>query len=357
MKKYNILVINPGSTSTKVSVFSNEILILDQTIRHSSEDLAKFNKISDQKDFRFDEIKKILNKVSYKIEDIDAIAARGGLIKPIESGTYEINEAMILDLQTDFAALHASSLAGLIAYDLKNQYNIPAFVVDPVVVDELSDVARLSGIPFQNRVSVFHALNQKAIANECALSIGKKYDKCNFIIAHMGGGITVAAHSNGRAIDVNNGVDGEGPFSPERCGSIPVMRIVEMCFSGEYSVKDIKDLCTKTGGMNAYLGTNDLRDCEAMISNGDDNAKLVYDAMSYQIAKEIGSMAVVLDGKIDAIILTGGLAYSETFVGQIKEKINFLAPIKVYPGEDESKALASSVLDVLQNNKEVKIYI
>lgn len=355
-KDLKILVINPGSTSTKIAVYEGTSEILEETIRHEKEDLMKFESIPAQREYRFEEIKRVLNEHNIELEEIDAIAARGGLLKPMASGVYDINEAMVKDLTTSYAALHASCISGLIGYDLKKKYNIPAFIVDPVVVDELIDEARLTGIPQIERVAVFHALNQKAIGKECAKELGKKYEDCNFVIAHMGGGVTIAAHKKGRAIDVNNGVEGEGPFSPERCGAAPVAQVVDLCFEGTMSQTEIKDMCTKTGGMVAHIQTNDLRDAQVMIDNGDKKAKLVVETMAYQVAKQIGAMSAAIGEKIDAIILTGGLAYSESFTKLIKDRVNFIADVKIYAGEDEVKALALGVLEVLKDEVKPKIY-
>lgn len=354
--EYKILVINPGSTSTKIALFKNLEKIFEETLRHTNGELDEFNTIPEQKDYRFSKIKEALAKNNMSFEDLDAIAARGGIIKPIESGTYDINEAMIADLNGSDAAKHASALAGLIGYELKNKYNIPAYVVDPVVVDELQDVARLSGIANHDRTCVFHALNQKAIAKNAAQDLNKKYEECNFIVAHMGGGISVAAHQMGRVIDVNNAIDGEGAFSPERCGSIATNTIVEMCYSNEYTKKEMKEFATKTGGLISYLKTNDLRDVEKMIDEKDEFALLVYESMAYQVAKDIGAMAVAMKGQVDAIILTGGLAYSKNFTALIEEQTKFIAPIKRYPGEFELEALTMGVLRVLNNEEEPKTY-
>ena len=351
-----ILVINPGSTSTKIALFNGESQVFDETIRHPAEELLQFKTIPDQKDFRFKTIAEVITEKGFKIEDIDAIAARGGIIKPIESGTYEINESMIADLKASKAALHASCLAGLIGYELKQKFGIPAYVVDPVVVDEMQEIARLTGVLNVERVSIFHALNQKAIARECAKDMGHKYEDCNFVVAHMGGGISVAAHERGRAIDVNNAISGEGPFSPERCGTLTALAVADLICNKGYSEQDIKDLTSKKGGMVAYLNTNDMRDCEKMIDEGNKQAKLVFEAMAYQVAKEIGSMATALSGEVDAIILTGGLAYSTAFTKAITKRIKFLGEVKLYPGEFEIQALAASVLGVLNEEIEPKIY-
>ena len=297
-----------------------------------------------------------LNEKGFNIEDIDAVAARGGIIKPIESGTYDINEAMVADLKRSKAGLHASCLAGLIGYDLKQKYGIPAYVVDPVVVDELQDIARLTGAPEVERVSMFHALNQKAIARQCAKDMGRNYEDCNFVVAHMGGGISVAAHAKGRVIDVNNAISGEGPFSPERCGTLTALAVADLICNKGYTEQDIKDLTSKKGGLVAYLNTNDMRDCERMIAEGNAHAKLVFDGMVYQVAKEIGSMAAALSGEVDGIILTGGLAYSKAFTDGISSRVSFAGAVKLYPGEFEIEALATSVLGVLNKEIEPKIY-
>jgi len=352
----HILVINPGSTSTKIAVFNGENQLIDETIRHQAEELLKFKSIPDQKDFRFQTILTILNEKGFKIEEIDAVAARGGIVKPIESGTYDINEAMVEDLKGSRAALHASCLAGLIGYDLKQKFGIPAYVVDPVVVDEMQEIARLTGVPNVNRVSIFHALNQKAIARVCAEDMGRNYEDCNFVVAHLGGGISVAAHEKGRTIDVNNAISGEGPFSPERCGTLTALTVADLICNQGYTEQDIKDLTSKKGGMVAYLGTNDMRDCEAMVASGNAQARLVWDSMVYQVAKEIGAMAAALSGDLDAIVLTGGLAYSKLFTDAVAKRVSFAGDVKVYPGEFEIEALATSVLKVLNKEIEPKIY-
>lgn len=342
-----ILVINPGSTSTKIALFSGLQKVIEQTIRHKKEELMAFNTIPEQKDFRFEAIQQFLENQGILINEIDAVAARGGIIKPIESGTFEINENMVRDLKGSTAALHASCIAGLIGYDLQQKYKIPAYVVDPVVVDELQDVARLTGIPEVERISIFHALNQKAIARQCAKDMGNKYEDCHFVVAHMGGGISVAAHKQGRTIDVNNAISGEGPFSPERTGTITPLAVADLICNKGYTEQQIKDYATKTGGMMAHLQTNDMRECEKMIAEGNGKAKLVFEAMAYQVAKEIGAMSVALNGKVDAIILTGGLAYSKKFTAEISKQIQFISEVKLYPGEFEMEALATSVLGVL----------
>lgn len=351
-----ILVINPGSTSTKIALFLDDKKIIDETIRHYADELLAYEEIPLQKGFRFQAILDVLAAKGYELSEIDAIAARGGIIKPIESGTYEINEAMVADLNGSRAALHASCLAGLIAYELKQKYQIPAYVVDPVVVDELSDIARLTGTPDVERVSVFHALNQKAVARQAAAQLGKAYEELNLVVAHLGGGISVAAHEKGRVVDVNNAISGEGPFSPERTGTLAPLQVAYLIFDQGYTLEDIKNLTSKKGGLMAYLGTNDMRLVLAQIEAGNQEAKLVFEAMAYQVAKEIGAMAAALGGAVDSVVLTGGLAYSEAFVKAITDRIAFIGNVQLYPGEFELEALAGSVRDVMLGKKLAKTY-
>jgi len=354
---YRILVINPGSTSTKVGIFHNEEMIVQDVVRHSKGEIAKYDSILAQKDMRLSLVEQSVQRNGYDIHSFDAIVGRGGLVEPIDSGVYAINERMLHDLIHSTAASHASSLGAIIATELGKKVNIPSFVVDPIVVDEMDPYARLTGMPGIERRSIFHALNQKAIARRCAKDMGMKYEDCRFIVAHMGGGITVGAHRYGRVIDVNDALAGEGPFSPERPGGIPAEPLVRMCYSGAYTLKEMLDKITHAGGMSAYLGTNDLQTCERLIKEGDDYAVLVLESMAYQVSKEIGAMVAVLEGRVDAIILTGGLAYSTRFTGAIKQRVSLIAPIKVYPGEDELTALAQGALSVLRGEERVKEYL
>ena len=287
---------------------------------------------------------------------MDAIVGRGGLLKPIVSGTYSVNDNMLKDLKENVQGEHASNLGAIIANEIARSINKPAFIVDPVVVDEMEDIARLSGVPELPRKSIFHALNQKAVAKRYAQENMKNYEDINVIVAHMGGGVSVGAHKNGRIIDVNNALDGEGAFSPERSGGIPSGDLARMCFSGKYTLEEILKKITGKGGFVAYLDTNDGRIVRQLASEGDMKAKLVYEAMGYQVAKDIGAAAAVLCGKVDAIILTGGIAYEKMMVDIIKEKVEFIAPITVYPGEDEMLALAQGALRVLNGQEEVKEY-
>ncbi len=345
---FRILTINPGSTSTKVAVFENEELVIEEVVRHAKGDLSAFPTIVDQKDLRRDVVLDTLKAKGLEIHSLDAVVGRGGLIEPIDSGTYRINERMLRDLIHSTAAVHASALGGVIAEEIGRLAGVPSFVVDPIVVDEMDQYAKLTGLPGIERRSVFHALNQKAIARRCAAEMGTTYENGRFIVAHMGGGITVGAHRYGRVIDVNDALSGEGPFTPERTGGIPALSIVRLCFSGAYTEKELIDIITKGGGMTAYLGTNDLRKCERLIKEGDEYASLVLESMAYQVSKEIGAMSAALEGRVDAIILTGGLAYSNRFTGAIKQRVGLIAPVKVYPGEDEMRALAEGALRVLR---------
>ncbi|MFZ5942796.1 MAG: butyrate kinase [Bacillota bacterium] len=355
MSMYRILVINPGSTSTKIAVYENEKAILELTLRHSNEELANYNKVADQFDFRKALIIDALKQKGIGIESLDCVVGRGGLLKPIAGGTYLVNSRMKKDL-INAAKEHASNLGALIAAEIADSIDIPAFIVDPVVVDELEPLARISGNPELERISIFHALNQKAVARRAAKELGKGYAECNFIVAHMGGGVSVGAHKKGRVIDVNNALDGDGPFAPERSGGVPVGGLIKLCFSGEKTESEIYKEVVGKGGLVAYLGTNDAREVEEMIAQGNEKARLVYEAMAYQIAKEIGSCAAVLKGQIDAIVLTGGIAYSPVFVQWVTERVEFLGPVLVYPGEGEMEALASGGVRVLKREEAAKAY-
>jgi butyrate kinase len=353
---YKLLMINPGSTSTKIGVYEDEKEVLVETLRHSSEEIGSFEGIFEQFNFRKDVILNVLKEKNFDINTLDAIVGRGGLLKPIEGGTYAVNEAMLRDLKVGVLGQHASNLGGIIASEIGKSLDIPAFIVDPVVVDEMIDVARISGMPEIERKSIFHALNQKAVAKRYAKENGKNYEDLNLIVAHMGGGISVGAHSLGRVIDVNNALDGEGPFSPERSGGLPVGDLAKMCFSGKYTLDDIKKKINGKGGFVAYLNTNDAREPLKMAQNGDENARVIFEAMGYQVAKEIGKCATVLCGKVDAIILTGGIAYGEVIDNYIKERVEFIANVIVYPGEDELLALAEGGLRVLRGEEQAKEY-
>jgi len=352
-----ILAINPGSTSTKFALFGEEALIFCKTLRHTSLELSGFERVTDQFQLRKDMIMKELKKQGTDLARIAAVVGRGGLVKPIESGIYRVNDRMKKDLKTGILGNHASNLGGLIADDIAA--GLPgtmAFIVDPVVVDELQPVARISGHPEIKRISIFHALNQKAVARAFAASVKTNYEELNLIIAHMGGGISVGAHRQGRVIDVNNALNGDGPFSPERSGSLPSGQLADLCFSGKYTQAEIKTMLTGNGGMVAYLGTNNFIEVCERAEAGDQEAILIRDALAYQVGKEIGAAAAVLEGKVDAIILTGGLAFQDSHVERIRKMIGFIAEVVVYPGEDELKALAFNGLLALDGKIKIRDY-
>ena len=353
---FRILAVNPGSTSTKYGLYDGEACILSGTVRHASALLSQCGTVPNQKELRRDSVMRGLEEAGLDLASLDAVAGRGGLLKPIESGVYAINERMLEDLKSAAAAIHASALGAIIASEIAFPLHIPAYVVDPVVVDEMDRNAKLTGMPGVERSSVFHALNQKAIARRLAAELGKPYENARFIVAHLGGGITVGAHRYGRVIDVNDALAGEGPFTPERTGAIPLIPVINMCFSGEYTREEMVEKVTRQGGMKAYLGTSDLTDVQKMINDGDEFAALALDSMAYQVSKEIGAMAAVLEGLVDAIILTGGLAYSTRFTGAVKQRVDKLAPVHVFPGEDEMLALASGVLRVLKGTEKAALY-
>lgn len=357
MDEQRILAINPGSTSTKIAVYQGSKSIFLKNLKHTAEELKPFPKIIDQFSFRKDIILKELKEAEIRIDLITAVVGRGGLVKPIESGVYEVNEALIHDLHESKLGEHASNLGGLIAHEIAESLDgARAFIADPVVVDEMEDVARYTGHPKFVRHSIFHALNQKATARKYAKSVDKPYEELNLIIAHLGGGISVGAHRKGRVIDVNNALDGDGPFSPERTGTLPCGQVAKLCFSGEYTHEEVKKMIKGEGGFVAYLGTNDAYEVELRVKNGDEEAKKVHDAIAYQLGKEIGSLSTVLKGEVDAIILTGGMAYDKIIVDYIKNMVHFIAPVVVYPGEDEMEALAMNGYMVMKGEVEPKVY-
>lgn len=350
------LVINPGSTSTKIAVFDNEEVVFEKTLRHSTEEIGAYDKISDQYEFRKNIIVESLEENNIKIDSLDSVVGRGGMLKPISGGTYSINEKMLKDLEVGILGEHASNLGGLLAYSIAKDIGVPSFIVDPAVVDELEPIARIAGHPKFERISIFHALNQKAVARRAVNEMGKKYEESNLIVAHLGGGITVGSHKHGKVVDVNNGLDGEGPFSPERSGTLPVGALTKLCFSGELTLEEIKKMIKGSGGLTAYLGTNNAQKISEMVKNGDKNAAIIYEAMAYQVAKDIGQCAVVLEGNVDGIVITGGIAYDKMFVEWIEKRVKFISRVFVYPGEDELIALAQGGLRVLTGKEEAKIY-
>ncbi|GHS93098.1 putative butyrate kinase [Synergistales bacterium] len=350
-----IFVINPGSTSTKIALYEDDKCLWADTQRYDAAELGKFSSVMAQERFRYDEILKGLSDRGVKPSDFDAVVGRGGLMKPVRGGTYSVNGKMLDDMKS---GVHASNLGAYLAVRFADAggKKAPAYVVDPVVVDELADEARISGLPEMPRISIFHALNQRAVARRAAAELKKPLSECNLVVAHMGGGVSVGAHERGRVIDVNNALDGEGPMSPERSGSLPIGSLVTLCYSGKYSEKDIQKMINGSGGLVAHLGTNDLREVEKRIDAGDEKAALIFRALCLQIAKEIGKCAVVLKGELDAIVLTGGLAYSDNLCASIASITDFIAPVLRYPGEDEMQALAEGALRVLRGEEKPLVY-
>ena len=349
----NILVVNPGSTSTKIGYFKESKQIFDETLRH---DVSELNpNVSEQYEFRMNIIEGFLNEKNISIESLDGVVGMGGLLKPIPSGTWLVNDAMAKDLKAGTYGEHASNLGGLIAKAIADKIGKKAFIVDPVVVDEFEEIARISGNPELERRSIFHALNQKATAREFCKEEGLVYEEDNFIVVHMGGGVSAGAHRKGKVIDANNALDGCGPFTPERSGGLPSGDLVRLCFSGRYSEKEILQMIKGKGGFTAYFETNSMMEIEERAKE-DEQVKLVLDAFCYQVAKEIGLLSAVLSGDVDGIILTGGIAYSDYVVDEITKKVGFIAKVKAFPGENELKALALGALRVLKGEEEEKIY-
>lgn len=351
---YKILVINPGSTSTKVSYFEDEKEIKTKKIEHSTQELKKFERIFEQYEFRKSAVLEFLKENSIDEKELSCVVGRGGVLRPIPAGTYIINERMLEDLKNAYIE-HASNLGAPIAYEIAKPLGIPAFIVDPVVVDEFPDIARISGLKEIQRKSRFHALNTRYVAKKRAEMLGGKITDFNFIVAHIGGGISVVAFEKGKAVDVND-PSSSGPFSPERPGALPSIDIVEMCYSGKYTKDKIKKLLMGEGGIVSYLGTNDLKEVEKMIDEGNEYAKLIYEAMAYQISKDIVANAVVLKGKVDEIILTGGASKSERLTNLIKDRVSFVSNIFIFPGEMEQEALCFGALSVLRGEEKPKEY-
>jgi butyrate kinase len=358
MEEIRILAINPGSTSTKIAVYEGTTPLFIQTIRHTTEELEPFDVVTKQFSFRKKIIIEQVENADIDINTLSVIMGRGGLLKPVESGIIAVNEKMRHDLEFCVYGEHASNLGGLIAWDIAQSIpNAKAYITNPVVVDELDDLARLSGHPLLPRRSIFHALNQKAVARQHAKSIMRPYEELNLIVVHLGGGITVGAHKKGRVVDVNQGLDGDGPYSPERTGTLPVGDLVRLCYSGNYTEKQVLKMIKGEGGLVAYLGTNSAYEVEQRAEKGDEYAKYIYDGMAYQVAKEVGSMAAVLHGEIDGILITGGIAHDKYFVNQVISYIHRFAPVHVYPGEDEMKALAINGLRVSSGEATAKEYV
>jgi len=350
------LIINPGSTSTKIGVFEDETLLFEETLRHTTEEISQYASIADQKDFRKKIITDLLEKKEFDIKSLNVVVGRGGMLKPIPGGTYAVTDELLADLVVGKQGQHASNLGGILAREIGDSIGVPSFIVDPVVVDELMPIARYSGVPELPRKSVFHALNQKAVAKRYAKEQGVPYESLNLIVVHMGGGVSVGAHEKGMIVDVFNALDGDGAFSPERAGGVPSGALIKMCFSGEYTEKEVYSKIVGKGGFNAYLGTNDMRDVMKKVSEGDEKAAEMVDAFTFQVAKDMGSMACVLKGKVDQIIVTGGIAYNAPVIDALKERAGFIAPFTVYPGEDELLALTQGALRVLNGEEKAMEY-
>ncbi len=357
MEDIPVLAINPGSTSTKFAVYNGYRCILTETLRHSIGDISQYRVVVDQFDFRKGLIIDRLLEKGIDVDGIKHIIGRGGLTWPMESGVYQVNNLMLQHAREGVMGQHASNLGPLIADYIALQIpGAKAYIADPVVTDELEPIARIAGHPRFERVSIFHALNQKAIARHHAQETGARYDEVNLLVAHLGGGISVGAHRKGRVIDVNNALNGEGPFSPERSGTLPVYQLIDLCFSGKFSKDQIQRMAVGEGGYVAYLGTNNSLEVQKAAEDGNEKARFIQDALGYQVAKLIGEMAVVLDGKVDAILLTGGIAFNDYLVDYIKRKTSFIGPVFVYPGEDELEALAINALKVAKGEIEPRTY-
>lgn len=353
---HSILTINPGSTSTKIALFHDLKNVLTENIVHDPQTLNRFPRIVDQLGFRLQQIQETLKANAINLQDLSIVMGRGGLLRPLQSGVYAVNAEMIAELTQDTFEEHASNLGALIAEKIAHQVPCKAYIADPVVVDEMEDIARITGLPDILKESRFHALNHKAVARRAANDLGKQIFDVNLVIAHIGGGISVASHRKGRVVDVNEALYGDGPFSVERTGKLSTGAMLKLCFSENASMESIKKRLVGNGGFVAHFGTNDAREIEKRIAQGDERAKLVYDAMAYQIAKEIGAFSVVLKGQIDAIVLTGGVAHSSMLTRTIKAYVSFLAPVFIYPGEDELRALAEAGYAVLQDEIVPKTY-
>ena len=358
-----ILALNPGSTSTKMAVYNGEEKLFDKNIKHQAEDLKKFAHIADQYAFRKELILDEVKNAGFNINEFKIVIGRGGLTKATQGGIWAVNEAMMNDLRIGVQGQHACNLGGLIAHEIAQEIGVEAVIADPGITDEREEIAKVSGHPLMPRNSIFHCLNQKAIARRYTREHcpGKKYEDMNLIVVHLGGGISIGAHYKGKVIDVNQALDGDGPFSPERSGSVPMTKLISLCFSGEYTEAQIRKMIVGEGGFVAYLGTNDALTVENAAKAGEEKAAFIQSAMAYQVAKEVGAQATVLHGKpdvekVDAILLTGGIAYGKPFIKELTERIDFLAPVFVYPGEDEMGALAMNATMYLHKELDLQIY-
>lgn len=352
---YKVLAINPGSTSTKIALYDDERPLLEVTLRHKTEEIAQFPDIINQLDWRRGLILTALREKEFDIKQLAAVIGRGGLIRPIPAGVYEVNSRMRYDLR-NAQMKHACNLGGLLAAQIAHMAGVKAYIADPPVVDEIDDAARITGMPMCPRKPIFHALNQKATARLHCDRIGIVYEKANLVVAHLGGGISVAAHKQGRVADVNNALDGDGPFAPERAGSLPAGEFADLCFSGRYTRREVQKMLAGQGGLVAHLGTNSMMQVSERIAQGDEKARLVAEAMCYGISKQIGAMAAAMCGRVDAVILTGGIAHNEFVVRYIEQHCSFIAPVSVYPGENELESLVANALVVLRGTIVPKVY-
>lgn len=349
---YNILAINPGSTSTKIAIYEDDKEIYEKNITHSNEEIEKYDRVADQYEMRYNEIMSFLNEVNYDVKDLSAVVGRGGLLPPVKSGAYRVNDVMVDVLKNRPVVEHASNLGGIIAFEMAEKLNIPSFIYDSVAVDELEDIARYSGMADIKRKSLAHALNMRAVAIKTAEELNKKYTDSTIIVAHLGGGMSISVHKNGKMVDIVS--DDEGPFSPERAGRVPCKDLISMCYKNDQ--KTMKAKLRGKGGLISYLGTNDAREVEKMIAEGNKEAAMVYEAMAYQIAKGIGELATVVEGKVDAIAITGGIAYSKMITEWISKRVKFIAPVHIHAGENELESLVLGSIRVLDGKEEARVY-
>lgn len=352
---YKILAINPGSTSTKIAIYENDMEVLCKTLVHPAEELEKYDRIQQQFDMRKDVVLSFLTENGFDVKELSAVVGRGGMVPSVKSGAYVVNECMLDRLKNNPVMEHASNLGALIAYEIAGTIGVKAYIYDSVRVDEMDAVARISGMKELPRSSTSHALNSRAMAMKAAKRANRNYSDMNFIVAHLGGGISLSVHEKGRMVDVI--ADDEGPFSPERAGRVPCGELINLCYSGKYDNQSMKKQLRGNGGLKSYLNTVDARRVEQLIGEGDDEAKLVYEAMAYQIAKGIGELATVVEGRVDAIVLTGGIAYSSLLTSWIKRRVEFIAPVEILPGENEMESLAAGTLRVLTGQETARVYV
>ncbi len=352
---YKILAVNTGSTSTKIALYEDEKEIFAKNFSHPDEDINKFDDVKDQLNMRLEFVRSYMEEKKFDIRELSCVVARGGMLLPVKSGAYIVNEVMLDRVENHPVMEHASNLAAPIAYDIAKEAGIPSYIYDSVMTDEFPDISRISGMPDIPRKSTSHVLNTRAMAIKYAKSIGKNYGELNIIVAHLGGGISINLHHNGQIIDLIS--DDEGPFSPERAGRVPCRELINLCYSGKFDKKTMQRKLRGNGGLKAYLNTIDAREVEKLIADGNEYAQLIYDAMAYQIAKGIGELATVVEGKVDVIILTGGIAYSKMLTSMIKNRVSFISHVEIMPGENEMEALAYGALRVLKGEEKAKEYI